>query len=244
VARLRLPLSVALATVAAGLVVACVVITPLDDHVASGDAQASAEDGHATGDGGETSDSTVPTDATVLLDGGGMADAADGGPGSAPGLVFIATANPHNGDFSGSVAIADTTCQTSAAMIKGVSTARASTFKAWIASGVLTGFDRIKGNGPWNLPSGKPAFANRAALAAGPSNPIDERPDASAVSPTARWWTGTYADGGLGLTCTSWTSSAGTINGVVGGPVTGGGWTGVGASPCVNTFAFVCFEDP
>jgi hypothetical protein len=195
----------------------------------TGPAEASAE-------GGDVPDGAVPGDASVT-----DALAADSDADAAPHLVAFVTSVGHAGVTT--AAAADTFCRSDAeARLTG-------RFVAWFSTATVAAPARLVDsksvlvNGPWFRPDGKRIVASRAALLSSASAPLESAINVTPTGATTNGgvWTGTRADGTIGVACPS-----------SGPPTTGSsgrvdvGWTdqtGFTASCSLSTsLALYCFQ--
>jgi hypothetical protein len=117
------------------------------------------------------------------------------------------------------------------------------TWRVWLSAAGGNAIDRIEGDGPWYLTDGVTlVFAGRADLATAPAAKINRDELGEELADDLPVWTGTTGIGiGSALTCSDWTSVAGS--GHIGriGSMTST-WTDDGELGCGSYAYLYCFE--
>lgn len=135
---------------------------------------------------------------------------------------------------------ADQVCD---ALIKQVSKDRRAI--AWVYLDGLTPLERLgSAEGLWGTATGKPVFANRAALtSAAPSNPMSEGVDGTAVS-GQKAWTGLRPDGTpSGVDCQKWNANGTTDEATMAvTSTTTTSWASASTELCDGMHPVICFE--
>ncbi len=121
------------------------------------------------------------------------------------------------------------------------------TWRAYISTSQQDAISRVTIEAEWYLPDGTTrVFANKAAWAIGPENPIDV--DQTGESQLQLPWTGSTADGtkDIGVMCKDWGSGSplgSSDEGRVGTPsATDGTWLASYTDYCSTTHSLYCFE--
>ena len=233
-----------------GVVAACGTLIGIEDL--------GVEQASTTPDGGKRSDTGAPIDepppdasATGDVD-TSVAPPPDGAM-PAKRVFVTSSATTAKLDNHPGVAGADTLCMNAAASVAMTDNGRK--WRAWISGNGQNAIDRITYDGPYYTLTDRRIVANRAQLASGsldgPINITENRVMLSSSAPYA--WTGTSANGDLGIDCNDWTFDsvsavtfgiAGTFTESVDGKWTNNGGAGGGLPGwgCQLDAHLYCFE--